>query len=113
MREEGRLDVHISGSPPESDRYSMFLVREDGKWLLAQIKEWPGDDADLADLAWLLGIWKANRTDVAVNTTYEWFGNKSFIRGTISVVQKDRTLTGMQLIGKDPRDGQLRMVCLR
>ena len=74
---------------------------------MAVIKEWPDEDADLADLAWLIGTWQASRTDVDVKTSYEWYGNKAFIRGTITVRQKELTLTAMQLIGKDPRTGEL------
>jgi uncharacterized protein (TIGR02246 family) len=107
--EEGRMSVSANGDAPESQRYSMLLVREDGKWLLGLIKEWPNEDAELHDLGWLIGTWQANRTDVEVRTTYEWFGNKAFIRGTITAREKDITLSGMQLIGKDPRTGELRI----
>jgi uncharacterized protein (TIGR02246 family) len=108
--EEGRMSVSENGDAPESQRYSMLLVREDGKWLVALIKEWPGEDDDLEDLSWLIGSWQASRTDVEVKTTYEWFGNnKAFIRGTITAREKDITLSGMQLIGKDPRTGELRI----
>lgn len=69
--EEGQMSVSVNGDAPESQRYSLLLVREDGKWLLSLMKEWPGKDADLADLAWLIGTWQADRTDMAVRTTYE------------------------------------------
>ncbi len=106
--EEGHMSVALDGDAPESQRYSMLLVREDGKWLVALIKEWPSEEADLRDLGWLIGTWEAKRTDVAVRTTYEWFGNKAFIRATIAAREKEITLSGMQLIGKDPRTGELR-----
>jgi uncharacterized protein (TIGR02246 family) len=106
---EGRLTIARDGDAPESQRFSMLLVREDGKWLVGLIKEWTSEEDDLEDLGWLIGSWQASRTDVEVKTTYEWFGNKAFIRGTITAREKDITLSGMQLIGKDPRTGELRI----
>ena len=84
-------------------------MREDGKWLLAGIREWPSADegTELRDLEWLIGSWQAKRADVEVHTTYEWLGNKAFIRGHISVREKDRSVSAMQLVGIDPQTGEL------
>jgi uncharacterized protein (TIGR02246 family) len=46
--QEGQMSVELPGDAPDSQRYSLLLVREDGKWLLAVIKEWPDEDADLS-----------------------------------------------------------------
>ena len=102
------MSVSVDGAAAENQRYSMMVVSEDWKWLLALIRVWAGKDADLADLAWLIGTWHADRKDVDVDTTFEWFGNKSFIRGTISVRREKNPVSGMQLIGIEPRTGKLR-----
>ena len=41
--------------------------------------------ASVRDLEWLIGSWQAKRDDVEVKTTYEWWGNKAFIRAEISI----------------------------
>jgi len=50
----------------------------------------------------------AKRDDAEVQTTYEWFGSKSFIKAQFTVRAKDKTLSGMQIIGTDPDSGDLR-----
>ena len=106
--EEGTIKVVPEKGDASNNRYSVLLVREDGKWLLGYIKEWPDDNADLKDLDWLIGTWTAKRGDAEVRTTYEWFGNKSFIKAQFTVREKDKTITGMQMIGVDPSSGDLR-----
>src|SRR5262249_21687229 len=106
--EEGNIKVTPAKGEESNNRYSVLLVREDGKWLLGFIKEWPDEDADLKDLDWLIGTWTAKRQDAEVRTTYEWFGNKSFIKAQFTVRAKDKTITAMQMIGIEPTTGDLR-----
>jgi uncharacterized protein (TIGR02246 family) len=90
-------------------RCSFLYVREDGKWLIAIAREWPGDGLSLRDLEWLIGTWEAKREGMVVRTTYEWTTNKSFIRCRFSVTRDGETSTGIQMIGKDPSTGALRV----
>jgi hypothetical protein len=83
-------------------------VREGGKWQMALVREWPNDNASLRDLEWLIGTWVAKRDEADVHTTYEWLWNKTFIRVDFSIREKERTLSGFQIIGKDLASGQLR-----
>ncbi|HEV3145778.1 MAG TPA: SgcJ/EcaC family oxidoreductase [Gemmataceae bacterium] len=106
--QEGQIKVVPKEGETTYNRYSILVVREDGKWLLGFIKEWPDETADLRDLDWLIGTWTANRTDADVRTTYEWFGDKSFIKAQFHIRTKDKTYTGMQMIGEDPVTGDLR-----
>jgi uncharacterized protein (TIGR02246 family) len=106
--EEGRFTVRREGEAPIASRYSLLLVREDGKWLIAELREWPTDEASLQDLSWLIGTWAAKRDDMEVRTTYEWWGKKAFIRATFTIKSKDETVTGFQMIGKDSATGRLR-----
>ena len=107
--EEGILKVAVGNEAPKNMRYSLQLVEEDGKWLITSIKEWPADNGDILDLEWLIGSWEAKRPDAELKITYEWFGDKSFIRSLMNIRQKDRTLTTMQVIGVDPRTDELRI----
>src|SRR5579883_1316921 len=89
-------------------RCSFLYTREDGKWLIAIAREWPGDGLAIRDLEWLIGSWEAKRNGTVVTTKYEWAGNKSFIRCHFTITQDGKTKSGMQMIGKDPSTGGLR-----
>ncbi|HLW64660.1 MAG TPA: SgcJ/EcaC family oxidoreductase [Gemmataceae bacterium] len=107
--QEGQIKVVPKEGETTYNRYSILLVREDGKWLLGYIKEHPDETADLRELEWLIGSWTANRADADVRTTYEWFGtDKAFIKAQFTVRTKEKTITGMQMIGEDPVTGELR-----
>ncbi len=110
VTEEGLLKVSIEGEAPKHMRYRLDLIHEDAKWLVVSVQEWPEQNADLMDLEWLIGTWEAKRADAEVRTTYEWFGSKAYIRATISLREKDQTVSTMQMIGIDPRTDELRIL---
>jgi uncharacterized protein (TIGR02246 family) len=106
--EEGDINITTEKEASATNRYSILYVREEGKWRLAMIREWPSQQAALRDLDWLIGSWAAKTPEAEAHTTYEWFGNKSFIQAHFTVRRQDKTLTGMQMIGTDPKSGELR-----
>lgn len=106
--EDGEMTVSHEGESPEKHRYHILYAREDGKWLLSVIKEWPPVESPLNELDWLIGTWSAKRADAEVRNNYEWFGNKSFIKVDITIREKDKSLSAMQLIGIDPATGGIR-----
>src|SRR5262245_53300667 len=105
---EGHFKLHM-GKKKELvvSRCSFLYAREDGKWLIAIAREWPGDGLSLRDLEWLIGTWEAKRDGSVVTTKYEWTANKTFIRCQFSITQDEKTTTGMQMIGKMPSTGEL------
>jgi uncharacterized protein (TIGR02246 family) len=106
--EEGHFRIQTDKDTSITSKYSLLLVREGGKWLMAVVREWPHAGASLQDLEWLIGSWVAKRDNTEVRTTYEWWGAKRFIRVQISLKQGDHVLTGFQMIGKDGSTGQIR-----
>jgi uncharacterized protein (TIGR02246 family) len=106
--EEGYFKVRMGKEPSTSSKYTVLYVREGGKWLMAVVREWPSEGLSIRDLEWLIGTWEAKRDNTDVVTTYEWWGDKSYIRVNISIKQKDRTREGFQMIGKDRSTGQIR-----
>jgi uncharacterized protein (TIGR02246 family) len=106
--EEGYFKVRTGKEPAVTSRYSVLHVREGKQWLMAIVREWPSEGASLRDLEWLIGTWEAHRAGTEVRTTYEWWGDKAFIRVSITLKQKENTSTGFQMIGKDASTGQLR-----
>ena len=58
---------------------------------MAVVREWPDEGSSLHDLDWLIGSWEAKHDDVEVRATYEWWGDKAFIRVNLSIKQKEQT----------------------
>jgi uncharacterized protein (TIGR02246 family) len=90
-------------------RCSLLYAREDGQWLIAIAREWPGDGLTLRDLEWLIGTWESKQGETVVSTRYEWAGNKAFIRCRFTITADGKTTGGTQMIGKDPGTGALRV----
>jgi uncharacterized protein (TIGR02246 family) len=106
---EGHFKLRRAAGELVVSRCSLLFAREDGKWLIAIAREWPGDGLSLRDLEFLIGRWEAKRDGTAVSTRYEWTANKSFIRCHFSVTQDGKAQAGTQMIGKDPATGALRV----
>jgi uncharacterized protein (TIGR02246 family) len=111
--EEGTFSAKAKDQPTRVCRYSALFVRQDGKWLMAMLKEW-GDDtterASLNDIAWLIGTWEGAGDGGTARTTYELAPNKAFILARYTVTPKgnDKPTTGTQVIGVDPASGSIR-----
>jgi uncharacterized protein (TIGR02246 family) len=106
--EEGYFKVRTGKEAPVSSRFSVLYVRDGGNWLMAVVREWPNSGVSLRDLEWLIGSWEARHGDTDVRTTYEWWGEKTFIRVNIVLKQGDRTVSSFQMICQDGSTGQLR-----
>lgn len=106
---EGHFKLHKGKKKELSvSKCSFLYAREDGKWLIAIAREWPGDGLSIRDMEWLIGTWEVKRDGTTVNTRYEWTTNKTFIRCTFSVTRDGKTTTGTQMFAKDPATGALR-----
>lgn len=105
--EDGIMKTTVRAQAPISQRYTLQYVKEDGKWVISSIREWAHDEGRFNDLEWLIGSWQGKSNDAEIKTSYEWLGNKAFIRGNIVMRQKDRSVSAMQIIGLDPSSGEL------
>jgi uncharacterized protein (TIGR02246 family) len=108
--EEGYVTMRTGPSDPAvRSRYNALFVREDARWRLAFLREWPGEETvSLKDLGWLVGTWASTGQANEISTTYTWDVNQKFLFGRFTIKEKDRTLTGLQILGKDPSSGELR-----
>jgi len=101
-------------TPPVVGRYTAVHVQENGKWLIASVRETAGRPASntarlQAELGWLIGSWETKQDKRALQTTASWIGDKSFIRRDYTVREDDKQVTsGVQIIGWDPRAGCIR-----
>jgi uncharacterized protein (TIGR02246 family) len=107
--EEGFFKVRRGKSVDRrATRFSILFAREEGKWLIALLRESPGQGASLRDLEWLVGRWSSGKDGAEVQTVYEWDLNKTFIKGRFTIKDKGETVSGLMLIGTDPATGQIR-----
>ena len=104
--DEGSVTVRRGPLAPAAPaRYNALLLRDNGRWRLAQLSESAADEATITDLGWLVGEWKSTKKDGAdIATTYSWHPNKKFLEGQFTIKEKDLTLIGTQIIGVDPRN---------
>lgn len=110
--EEGTVTVKADDRSIKS-HYSSLYVQENGKWLIAVMKEWrvQTPQPKLSDLEWLIGTWDASGPEQTVRTTYKWSANKSFIEAEFAITPKGAdkpASTGVQVIGYDPVDRRIR-----
>jgi uncharacterized protein (TIGR02246 family) len=112
--EEGTFTVHAPNAPADSNRYSSLYVRQDGKWLIAMMKEWSDESkgANIQDLAWLIGQWDAESPAGMVQSSYEWAIDEHYIickyAASFNKGDKSKPHAGMQIIGIDPTTKQVR-----
>jgi uncharacterized protein (TIGR02246 family) len=110
--EDGTFSATAKDQPTRTCRYSALMVRQDGKWLMAMLKEWGDEEtysATLDDVAWLIGTWESTAQDVTARTTYEWAPNKKFILARYTVTPKgEKPMAGTQILGVDPANGHIR-----
>jgi uncharacterized protein (TIGR02246 family) len=107
-----QIDAQHAG-PAQVARYNAVHVKVDGKWLLASVREssieLPSSFEKIERLGWLVGTWTASRDGNKVRTTIRWIANNSFLEREYSVSTDGIiTTSGRQIIGWDPKSGQIR-----
>ena len=112
--EEGTANVSGgAGEKPETSRYSVIYVKQDGRWLHARIEDKTPDEPSahehLENLAWMLGEWLNESDDELVSTTCSWSDDGSFLIRQFDVkIEGTVALSGTQRIGWDPLNKQFR-----
>jgi uncharacterized protein (TIGR02246 family) len=107
--EDGILRETPDGAElPTSTRYRAFQVREDGKWRIAQSREWDIGQDRLEDLSWLLGAWKGNLKDQEISLSFTKDGDKPFLLGKFTRKAGGKvTASGTMRIGFNAQRGRL------
>ncbi|MHB0957051.1 MAG: YybH family protein [Pirellulaceae bacterium] len=103
----------LHASVPVASSYTAVHVLEDGKWLMASVREraiaLSAAESRLHDLEWTIGTWVTTQDEVQLQTTFHWIANKTFIQRSYTVRQQDAVVcSGVQVIGWDPQAGQIR-----
>jgi uncharacterized protein (TIGR02246 family) len=113
--EEGTRFITAGDDSRAQLRYTAVRVKaQDGKWLIASIREFADDPAptphdQLQVLGWLIGDWVSEGSDAVVKISYRWSEDKNFILGdyTMTVGGKP-AMKSNQRIGWDPLAGKVR-----
>jgi uncharacterized protein (TIGR02246 family) len=109
-----RLSTH-KGDASEFTRFSSLVVKRDGKWLVAEIREYaaPVEDVSsyerLKELEWMVGDWVDESESVKSSSSVRWADNNSFlIRAYQIEVKGEKETSGTVFIGWDPQTGQIK-----
>lgn len=92
---------------PKRAGFSAIYVREDGHWRIAVLRE-ESRQTTLRDLGWLIGKWSAKTEGGAINTTYRWSDDETVITMEFSVMTTEDTMSGREVIARDPATGAIR-----
>ena len=107
--EEGRAAMvpQPAGANRVMSRYTALQVKQDGRWLIADLRDsridLPPESGQLADLGWLVGTWKASNGDASVDVKCRWVENNQFLLRTNAVTESGKaTAGGLEVIGIHP-----------
>ncbi len=113
--EEGTRFITAGDDNRAQLRYTAVRVKaQDGKWLIASIREFADDPAptpndQLQVLGWLVGDWVSEGSDAVVKISYRWSEDKNFILGDYAMTVGGKpAMKSSQRIGWDPLAGKVR-----
>lgn len=96
-------------------RYTAVRVKsQDGKWLIASIREFADDPAptphdQLQPLGWIVGEWVNEGSDAAVKITYRWTEDGNFLLGDYDMTIAGKpAMKSTHRIGWDPLAAKVR-----
>ncbi len=112
--ERGSATVtHAEGDVDETS-YSVVHVKRDGRWLIDRVTEddvvtEPSHYEQLKDLEWLIGEWVDDVDGITIEIACKWTKNQNFISRTYTASNEGEVdSTGLQIIGWDPKEKQIR-----
>src|SRR5205085_398358 len=113
--EDGITEVTpADGGPGTTARFSAVLVKKDGEWYFASVRESPAHPPSNAehfeDLEWLIGDWEAEEAKgESATASYAWAENQNFIVCSFATTLKGVPVGGgTRWIGWDAVDKQVR-----
>lgn len=112
--EQGTSNLISPAGKAQDMNYTAVHVKQNGQWFLDRITEEEipvilSNYEHLKELEWLIGDWTDSDEAGSVQTTCQWTKNKNFIiRHFAASTQNRIDLSGMQVIGWDPVNKQIR-----
>jgi len=99
-----------SKNPASRNHFATVLVRQQGRWLLARVREFAAADKaqpnPLHRLHWLIGEWVGQTDSFTIRSRATWCDNGRDILRNFEAREDGRTVfSGTQLLAWDPREG--------
>ena len=113
-RQDGRSKiVPADGSQPYSAKFTATFVKDEGKWLIASIRELEdstiGHHERLQELEWMIGNWVEETGDAVISSSIAWSEDGNFLLRSYDIkVEGKPELKGTQRIGWDPLTKQIK-----
>jgi uncharacterized protein (TIGR02246 family) len=113
--EEGTVTLKSRDGSTDAGNYAAVWVKQDGKWLLSQVRDLPSpEDEDkapaftqLKQLSWLVGDWEAKSGDIKM--TCKWAAGQTFLVQDFTAKQGDgKEYRVTQYVGYDPQVQRIR-----
>ena len=112
--EKGVARVLAPGMEPDETVYTALYVKSERGWLLDRINESApqvvlSNYEQLKDLEWMVGTWVDQDDEATIETSVKWTKNQNFLSRSFRVsVPGEPDLSGIQLIGWDPANQEIR-----
>jgi uncharacterized protein (TIGR02246 family) len=92
--------------------YTALLIKDGAKWLISSVREHASPSLSVrptfADLEWLIGDWAAEKGSNKLDFKVRWIADKKFIEVCYIAREKEtEARSGIQIIGRDPRTGDV------
>ncbi len=104
----------VSGTDePDTTRYTATQIKQDGKWLIAELEETTLPSADpaaeaLSSLEWIIGKWKVSSEGINAESEAIWTLDGHFITRTTRIAQEDgESFVSVEVIGYDPVEEEI------
>lgn len=104
-----------TGDAVQVGTFAALMVRRDGRWRLAELRDSPAPPEELTaydhlkELEWMVGDWIDESDNAKIRSSIRWAVNESFLIRTYSVeIQGEPATDGTMIIGWDPQTGQLK-----
>ena len=93
-------------------RYTAVHVKRQGQWRMASARDMGVaavlQEGQMADLAWLVGHWKAEHEDVLLEVVCRRVASKQFLERSFQVSKAGKVVeSGTQMIGMNPLSQQI------
>lgn len=114
VQDGSTLATRSDGTAPVESRYTTIYVKQNGKWLVASVRDsvprgLREHATQLQQLSWLSGDWVDEGDDCIISFSCKPVDNGNFLLRTFSVVVAGQeAMNGTQRIGWDPLTGKLR-----
>ena len=95
-----------ANAQPDTSHYTATHVRQGDTWVLVNVQDLPAGELSqydaFRDLDWLVGSWRAVRSNLVLTTEFSWLGDGFLERRWATTLDDAPIAQGLQIIGWDP-----------